>query len=87
MGLKYAIYGAFFGWFLMPRWRSRSLRLPATVTAYAIALIVALTFTYFFEYVYQSWAFVMGMAAQLAAFASVKWGRYFFAKLGRRAGR
>ena len=87
MSLKYAIYGAFFGWFLMPRWRGRSLKIPATVIAYAVALLGALAISYFFEFVYQSWIFVMGMTAQLAAFAVLKWGRYFFAKIGRRADR
>ena len=84
MGLKYAIYGAFFGWVLMPRWRSRSLKIPANVIAYAIALTGALAFIYVFEYADQSWVFVVGMTTQLATFASLKWGRYFFAKLGNR---
>lgn len=84
MTLKYALYGICFGWLLMPRWRSKGLKVPLSVIAYAIAVIAAILIAYFLQYTNQAWVFVIGMSTQLVIFAAAKWILYFAANLGRK---
>lgn len=84
MTLKYALYGLCFGWLLLPRWRTRGLKVPLPVIAYATSLIAALIITYCFQYNKQAWIFVLGMSTQLIIVATVKWVLYFAANLGRK---
>lgn len=84
MTLKFAIYGLCFGWLLMPKWRSRTLKVPVSVLAYSVAVISALLITCYFDYMKQAWVFVIGMAIQLTVFAIAKWLRYFLATAVRK---
>lgn len=84
MTLKYALYGLCFGWLLMPRWKTRGLKIPLSVIAYATAVIAAILITYFLQYNKQAWIFVIGMSTQLIIFAASKWLLYFAANLGRK---
>lgn len=84
MTLKYALYGICFGWLLMPRWRTRGLKVPSSVIAYATSLIGALLISFYFHYNKQAWIFVIGMSTQLIVVAAVKWIMYLAANLGRK---
>lgn len=80
MGISYAVWGAFFGWMLMPRLRALSLQTLTTVVAYVVALAIAAIVAYGLDMQRQSWLFVVGMAAQCSLFviayvAKVYWGK------------
>jgi hypothetical protein len=82
--IKYAIYGLCFGWVLIPRWRGRNRRIPASVLAYALAIVIAVGIICFFEYNRQTLLFVVGMASHLSIFTVAKWMRFLSTGLGRK---
>lgn len=64
MGISYALWGAVFGWILMPGLRGpRSLR-GTRMTAYFTALALAVSFNHFFHFQRQAYLFLLGMLAQ-----------------------
>ena len=64
MGISYALWGAVFGWVLMPGLRGpRPLR-GARTAAYFAALALALSFNHFLHFQRQAHLFLLGMLAQ-----------------------
>lgn len=64
MGISYALWGAVFGWLLMPGLRGpRALR-GTRMAAYFAALTLAISFNHFFHFHRQVYLFLLGMAAQ-----------------------
>lgn len=64
LGISYALWGAVFGWMLMPRVRGPKSVVTRRLTAYFVALAVALFVNQFFHFHRQVFLFLMGMAAQ-----------------------
>ena len=72
MLVKYAIYGAFFGWMLMPRWQGQEVKIPVAVFAYMVALGAVLVMVTYLHYERQTWLFAVGMAIHVALYAATK---------------
>jgi hypothetical protein len=64
LGISYALWGAVFGWMLMPRMRGAKTVVASRVSAYFLALMLALFVNHFFHFQRQVFLFLLGMAAQ-----------------------
>ncbi|SDF81568.1 hypothetical protein [Sporolituus thermophilus] len=80
MNISYAVWGAFFGWLLMPRWRKHSLRALTPLLAYATALAAGAAAAYFLHMQQQAWLFIIGMISQLVAFLLARGARSILRK-------
>lgn len=64
MGISYALWGAVFGWLVMPGLRGPRSQRGTRMAAYFAALALALSFNHFFHFQRQAHLFLLGMLAQ-----------------------
>jgi len=64
LGISYALWGAVFGWILMPRFRGPRTVRGTRIAAYFAALALALSVNQLFHFQRQVFLFLLGMAAQ-----------------------
>ncbi len=64
LGISYALWGAVFGWMLMPRFRGPKKTRGTRLAAYFAALALALSVNQLFHFQRQVFLFLLGMAAQ-----------------------
>ena len=64
VGISYALWGAVFGWILMPGFRGPRSGRGARIAAYFAALALALSVNQLFHFQRQVLLFLLGMAAQ-----------------------
>lgn len=83
MAPSYAVWGALFGWLVMPRiGKARKIRAMLPVLAYFFAVVVVSAIIFYFDFHRQTKLFIVGMAVQMTIFIAAAWLRRLMAKTG-----